>query len=178
MGLKDPEIEKKETVNRIMEKHGIYNSMFLKENRIYEAYIGNLPKLYIFNKNGDQVLLPNCWEVLQENLYKLIDTIPDKTSAVIQRDSFIQNYIQMDNESKHKIGNYNFQVYFYWSAWLGKGNLKKLKNAQKTIELINQKQKNQIVLIPVNFDFIKESGWTEESIEQEFRRVKEAKTIK
>ena len=70
---------------------------------------------------------------------------------------------------------YDFEVYFYWSVWMGKFNIKKLRTAQKTIEQINQSHaQKKIVLIPVNFDFIEEAGWTEPTVNAELRRITEA----
>lgn len=176
LGIKSPEIEKARTVTNLMAKHEILNSHFVKKEQVPEAFIGHFPKVFIYDKNGYQVYLPKCYEIIEENLYKLVDSIPDKLSETPTRDKFIQETIQTDEKSLFLTTQYDYEVYIYWSVWLGKFNLKKLRNAQKTVAAINQSpNQKKIILIPVNFDFIEEDGWTEETVEAALKSVNERK---
>jgi len=175
LGIKNPEMEKEKTVNRLTEKKKIANAHFLKKEKVFDAYVGSLPKVYVFDKQGYQVIIPNCYELIQENIRGLLDTIPNKLSAQSFRDNFVQETIQIKGDSFHSVGTYDYEVFFYWSLWLGKFNIKKLLNAQKTVDALNQgSNSKKIILIPLNFDFIKESGWTEESVEAEMSRIIES----
>ena len=178
MGFKDPDIEKEKDVLAVTEKNGINQSYFLKKEKIYDAYIGSFPKIYIFNKTGHQVIHYNCFEMIKESLNGLVDTIPEKLSPQPFRDKFVRETIQTKEENLLPVGNYDYEVFFYWSVWLGKFNIKKLQLAQKTIEEINQSSNQKVVLIPVNFDFIEESGWTEASVETEMKRLTDAQKKK
>jgi len=179
LGIKDPRIEKTNTVVAFTAKNNISNSHFLKKEKISDSYIGEFPKIYVFDKNGYKVVLPNCYEMIEENLYRLVDTIPDKISADVTRDDFVKANINTADNSLPSIGAHDYEVYFYWSVWLGKFNVKRLHIAQNTIDSINQSQhKKSIVLIPVNFDFIEETGWTEKSVEAEMKRISNAKKMK
>ncbi len=174
-GIKNPDIEKEKTVSNAMSKNKIDNAHRLKKDKVSSAYIGSLPKVYVFDKNGYQVMLPNCYEMVEENLYRLVDTIPDALSADSFRDQFVEENIQLTGDGLQEKEKYDFEVYFYWSVWMGKFNIKKLRTAQKTIEQINQSHaQKKIVLIPVNFDFIEEAGWTEPTVNAELRRITEA----
>ncbi len=178
-GIKDPGIEKTKTVVAFTAKNNISNSHFLKKEKIFDCYIGEFPKIYVFDKNGHKVVLPDCYEMIEENMYRLVDTIPDKISADITRDDFVKANINTVDKSLPSIGEHDYEVFFYWSVWLGKFNVKRLHIAQNTIDSINQSQhKKKIVLIPVNFDFIEESGWTEQSVEAEMTRISNAKKMK
>jgi len=175
LGIKNPDIEKEKTVNRLMEKKLIANSYFIKKDKIYDAYVGPFPKVYVFDKYGHQVILPNCYQLIEENIRGLVDTVPEKLSDQSFRDKFVQETIQIDGDSLPAAGTYDYEVYFYWSVWLGRFNIKKLQTAQKAIDSINKSQNHKkLVLIPINFDFIEESGWTEQSVESEMVRIMEA----
>ncbi|MBC7774097.1 MAG: hypothetical protein H7246_01560 [Phycisphaerae bacterium] len=173
-GIKNPDIEKEKTVIKILEKNGIKNNHFVQKEKIDDAYIGSFPKIYIYDRNGYQVMLYNCYEMIEENLRALADTIPDKLSDERLRDLFVQETIQTEGNDLPSKGQYDYEVFFYWSVWLGKFNLKKLRTAQKSIDAINQASNKKLILIPVNFDFIEEAGWTEESAEAELKLVSAA----
>jgi hypothetical protein len=79
-GIKNPDIEKEKTVTNAMSKNKIDNAHHLKKDKVSSAYIGAFPKVYVFDKDGYQVMLPNCYEMVEENLHKLVDTIPDALS--------------------------------------------------------------------------------------------------
>ncbi len=138
LGIKNPAIEKAKTVINLTAKQEIANSHFIKKEKMVDAYVGSFPKIFIYDKNGYQVYLPKCYEIIEENLYKLIDSIPDKLSQVPMRDQFIQETILTDEKSILYSTPYDYEVYIYWSVWLGKFNYKKLRNAQNTVAAINQ----------------------------------------
>ena len=174
LGIKDPKVEKQKTLDAFIEKNKIANGRFLKKEKIFDSYIGEFPKIYIFNKQGHQVLLPNCFQMIKENLYALVDTIPDKLSADSFRDKFVAETIEWNNNPVPGNQTYDYEIYFYWSIWLGKYNVQKLRTAQETIDAINKSQGQQkLVLTPLNFDFIEESGWTEQSMDAEIHRIAE-----
>lgn len=175
LGIKQPDIEKKKTIANLIEKNKIINSHFLKKEKIHDAYIGSFPKVFVYDRNGYQVILPSCYEMIEENLKGLVDTIPEELSTQPTRDKFVQENIDLEGIGLHQAGSYDYEVYFYWSAWLGKFNIKKILTAQKTIDTLNQGSNHKkIILIPVNFDFIEESGWTEQSVEVEMTRIMES----
>jgi hypothetical protein len=174
LGIKDPGIEKARTVSSLMAKNEIANAHFIKKEKIVDAYIGTFPKIMIYDKNGYQVMLPNCYEMIEENLYRLADTVSKELSPLPSRDKFVRETIQSDNTELYSEGKYDYEVFFYWSVWLGKFNIKKLRTAQNTIATINQiPNQKKLILIPVNFDFIEESGWTEMSVDTAMARVVE-----
>ncbi|MDO8366731.1 MAG: hypothetical protein Q7T20_08050, partial [Saprospiraceae bacterium] len=153
----------------------IANSHFIKKQKIHDAYIGSFPKVFVYERNGYQVILPSCYEMIEDNLNGLVDTIPEELSAQPTRNKFVQENIDLKGIGLHPAGSYDYEVYFYWSAWLGKFNIKKLHTAQKTVDALNQgSNSKKIILIPVNFDFIEESGWTEQSFEVEMTRIMES----
>lgn len=174
LGIKDPGIEKARTVSSLMVKNEIANAHFIKKEKIVDAYIGTFPKIMIYDKNGYQVMLPNCYEMIEENLYRLADTVSKELSPLPSRDKFVRETIQSDNTELYSEGKYDYEVFFYWSVWLGKFNIKKLRTAQNTIATINQiPNQKKLILIPVNFDFIEESGWTEMSVDTAMARIVE-----
>jgi hypothetical protein len=174
LGIKDPGIEKARTVSSLMVKNEIANAHFIKKEKIVDAYIGTFPKIIIYDKNGYQVMLPNCYEMIEVNLYRLADTVSKELSPLPSRDKFVQETIQSDNTELYPEGKYDYEVFFYWSVWLGKFNIKKLRTAQNTIATINQiPNQKKLILIPVNFDFIEESGWTKMSVDTAMARIVE-----
>jgi len=75
--------------------------------------------------------LHHCYAMIEENLYRLVDTIPDTISADITMDDFVKANINTADSS-----------------------------------------------LPLNFDFIEETGWTEKSVEAEMKRISNAKKMK
>lgn len=171
-GIKDPSIEKKEKVQKFALEKNVGEFYFLNREKILDAYIGAFPKVYIFNKNGDLVIRPNCYEMVEENLIGLMDTIPEKISLEMGREVFIKDHVSQLASNLEAFDQHDYAVFFYWSVWLGDFNAKKLRSAKKVVDMLNQKNnRSAILLIPINFDFLEESGWTKEEVENGFRAI-------
>lgn len=172
-GIKDPAIEKIEKVEKFALEKNVGDFCFINRDKVLDAYVGAFPKVYIFNQNGDWVIRPNCYEMIEENLIGLMDTIPEITSTEINRAVFVNEHVSQLASSLEELDKHDYTVFFYWAVWLGDFNAKKIRSARKTVEMLNQKNNRAAIkLIPVNFDFLEESGWTQEEVESGFRSIK------
>lgn len=174
-GIKKPEIEQKQSVTAFIQKNQLRNVRFLKPGKIKDAYLGQFPKIYAFDKSGKQVLLQNCYEMVEANLYNLVDSIPNHFSEQMNRKEFIESNLQPHEHSSQDLADADYEVYFFWSVWLGKFNVQKLQLAQNTVETINTKYgSTRLSLVPVNFDFIREDGWTKASFRGALKEISAA----
>jgi len=171
-GIKDPAIEKREKVEKFALDKKIGDFYFLNSDQILESYKGAFPKVFIFNKDGELVIRHNCYELIEENLVGLLDSIPEKTSSDMNRQLFLNENVSQLASDINGFDEYDYTVFFYWSVWLGDFNVKKMKTAKRVTDLLNQKNnRTAIMLVPINFDFIEDSGWTKEEVENGLRAV-------
>lgn len=168
MGMKDPEMETKESIYTYAKEIGMKDSEFyvIDSSQLKEIYKGSFPKVYFFNEAGDMIIDGNCFGALPE----LVDTLKTKQKFKIIKSNFLPEVLTtiktFDGDSIQKTeGNSQFTIVYYWAKWMGSINKTKLKALE---ERIKNMQELDIRLIKVNADIQKSWGMSEEALTRMF----------
>jgi hypothetical protein len=155
-GIKKPSVETKESTIRYIEKIGMEteNNYALPENEyeILAAKVG-IPTFYIFNADGNQIILETeCGALKTEFIQDLDRNKSYKTESKINMDEFTSKLVFLDGKN----ANYtlhtdtDFYLIIYWAKFIGRVNKKSPAAWEKTAK---HNKKANISIIKINMDF-------------------------
>lgn len=175
MGVKQPTILKYQKVKQFADKHKIpIDTTLVVSDTSYISYLFSNQSFsaddlfHIITKEQRAIDVSKCLEGMAMVTYALYDS----TESFVQLDTNLAVQFQQIAQTiqKEKVPlnftSHEYTILFFWTTWLGKLSYQKIAEIKQVIAEKEHLYPNRVQLIPINFDFIQEQGWTRERLEK------------